>query len=80
MPWRRLGASQSNQFRLGLAVENALSGGVRRMLAGQCGLYAFFHEALACPSDRIDAGVQSGGDLAVTPGLRVPLIWISQRN
>jgi hypothetical protein len=37
------------------------------MLAGQDGLEPFFHQLLPGPGNRIDAGVQSRRDLAVTP-------------
>ena len=38
------------------------------MLAGQDGVDALFHQALASPSHRVDAGFQGCRDLAVTPG------------
>src|SRR5580692_9193716 len=37
------------------------------MLAGQDGLEAFFHQLLPGPGNCVDAGVQRGGDPAVTP-------------
>ena len=37
------------------------------MLADQRGLDALFHQPLARSSNRVDAGLQSCGDLAVTP-------------
>ena len=37
------------------------------MLAGQHGLEPFLHQLLAGPGNRVDAGIQSRGDPAVTP-------------
>jgi hypothetical protein len=37
------------------------------MLAGQDGLEAFLHQLLPGPGNRVDAGIQGGGDLAITP-------------
>jgi hypothetical protein len=37
------------------------------MLAGQDGLETFLHQLLPGPGNRVDAGIQGGGDLAVTP-------------
>jgi hypothetical protein len=39
------------------------------MLADQDGLEAFLHQLLPGPGNRGDAGIQGGGDLAVTPSL-----------
>jgi hypothetical protein len=37
------------------------------MLADQDGGEAFFHQLLARPSNDVDAGVEGGGDFAVSP-------------
>jgi hypothetical protein len=37
------------------------------MLAGQDGLDPLLHQLLAGPGNRVDAGIQSRGDLTVTP-------------
>jgi hypothetical protein len=39
------------------------------MMPLQRAIQAFFNQALACSRDRIDAGFQGGGDLAVAPSL-----------
>jgi hypothetical protein len=65
--WRR-GAGERDQFGLGGAVEDALSGRVGGMLAAQRGIEAFLHQPLTRAGDGVEAGVQRFGDLAVAPG------------
>ena len=42
------------------------------MLAGQDGVDALFHQALASPSNCVNAGLQGGRYLAVTPRFAYP--------
>ena len=58
---------QRDQFCFRRAVEDALPGGVRDVLAGQHGLEPFLDQLAPGPVDRGDAGVQRRGDLAVAP-------------
>ena len=37
------------------------------MLADKHGIEAFFHQLLAGPSNGVDAGIEGGGDFAVSP-------------
>jgi len=58
----RLGAGQSDQPGLLLAVENPGHGGRRGRLAAQDGLEPFFHQLFAHPIDYGNAGLQSLDD------------------
>src|SRR3984957_11034272 len=64
---RGRGAGQGDQFRLGFAIEDTPTRGVRRMMTRQSPVHAFFNQMLAGSRDRIDAGFQRGGNLAVAP-------------
>ena len=66
--FRRRRAGERDQLSLGGTVEEALSGGVGGMLAGQRSIEAFLHQLLPRAGDGVDAGVQCFGDLAVAPG------------
>ena len=75
-----LGIGQGDQFRLAFSIEDALSGGGLRMLAGQDGVDALFYQSLARPSNRIDVGLQGSRNPAAAPGFaRVRRVSL-QRN
>src|SRR5262249_1185198 len=57
------------QRGLGGTVEDALSGRIGRVFAGQGGIKSALHQLLTCAGDGVDAGIQRLGDLAVAPGL-----------
>jgi hypothetical protein len=61
----RFGTSQGDQFGFGGSVKDALSGRGWRMLADQNGFKSLFHQLLAGPRNRIDAGVEGRRDLAI---------------
>ena len=65
--WRR--ARQCNELGLSRSVEDALAGGVGRVLAGQRGVNATLHQLLTGAGNGVDAGIQRRGDLAVAPGI-----------
>ena len=64
-PLRRRRAGQRDQLGLRGTVEDALSGGVGRVFAGQGSIEASLHQLLARAGDGVDAGIQRLGDPAV---------------
>ena len=62
-----VGTGKRDELGLACSIEDALSGRSGRMLAGQDGLETFLHQLLPGPGNRVDAGIQGGGDLPVTP-------------
>jgi hypothetical protein len=67
----RRGQSECDQSRLGRSVKDALPGGRRRMLMLQGTFEASFDQPLPGSGNRVDAGVQRGGDLTIAPSFAV---------